>query len=94
VQDEASHARCAATTLAVQAEHDMGLRTGKSHFMLALHFVQGLVVYLFKAELVSIKIKGFALITDAYHDGTDFREHVSSVLSVGRQELFRSVSTR
>ena len=85
MQDEASHARFVAATLAAQAEHDMGLCAGKSNFKPALSFAHGLVVYLFKAELVSIKIEGFVLIADAYSYGTDFREHVSSILSVDRQ---------
>jgi hypothetical protein len=76
MQDEASHARVVAATLAAQAEHDMGLCAGKSNFKPALSFAHGLVVYLFKAELVNIKIEGFVLIADAYSDGTDFCEHV------------------
>ena len=84
MQDVASHARFVAATLASQAEHDMGLCAGKSNFKPALSFAHGLVVYLFKAELVSIKIEGFVLIADAYSDSTDFRKHVSSILSVDR----------
>src|SRR6266704_3613468 len=81
MQDEASHARFVAATLAAQAEHDMGLCAGKSNFKPALSFAHGLVVYLFKAELVTIKIEGLVLIADTYSDGTDFCEHVSSLLS-------------
>jgi hypothetical protein len=44
-----------------------------------------LVVYFFKAELVTVKIEGFVLIADAYCDGTDFRKHVSSIRSVDWQ---------
>ena len=84
MQYEASHARFVAATLAAQAEHDMGLCSGKSNFKPAFSFAHRLVVYLFKAELVNIKIEGFVLITDSYSDGTDFREHVSSILSVDR----------
>src|SRR3989440_12042999 len=84
MQDQASHARCVAATLAAQAEHEMGLCAGKSNFKPALSFAHGLVVYLFKAELVNIKIEGLVLIADAYSDGTDFRQHVSSILSVDR----------
>ncbi len=64
-----------------QAEHDMGLCAGKSNFKPALSFAHGLVVYLFKAEFVPIKIEGFVLIADAYSDGTDFCEHVYLLIS-------------
>src|SRR5437016_4774119 len=84
MQDKASHARFVAATLAAQAEHNMGLGARKSNFKPALGLAHGLVVYLFKAELVNIKIEGFVLIADAYSDGTDFREHVFSNLSVDR----------
>ena len=93
MQDEASHARFVAATLAAQAEHDMGLCAGKSNFKPALSFAHGLVVYLFKAKLVNIKIEGFVLIANAYGDGSNFREHVSSILSVDRQELFIRIPT-
>src|SRR5882672_6382390 len=53
MQDEASHARFVAATLSAQAEHDMGLSAGKSNFKPALSLAHGLVVYLFKAELVN-----------------------------------------
>ena len=84
MQDEPSHACLVAATLAAQAKHNVGLCAGKSNFEPALSFAHGLVVYLFKAELVDIKIEGFVLIADAYRDGSDFREHVSSSLSVDR----------
>src|ERR1019366_4634241 len=76
MQDEASHARFVATTLSTQAKHDMGLRARESNFKPAFSFAHGLVVYLFKAELVNIKIKSLVLIADAYSNGTNFCEHI------------------
>jgi hypothetical protein len=81
MQDETSHTRFVASTLTTQAEYNMSLCTGKSNFKPALSFAHRLVVNLFKAEIVNIKIEGFVLIADAYRDGTDFREHDSSILS-------------
>src|SRR5207249_9580828 len=76
MQDEASHARFVAATLAAQTEHNMGLCARKSNFKPALSLAHGLVVYLFKAELVNIKIEGFVLIADSYSDGPYLREHI------------------
>src|SRR5258708_24820301 len=58
MQDEASHARFVAATLAAQAEHDMGLCAGKSNFKPPLSFAHGLVVYLFKADFLPLKSDG------------------------------------
>lgn len=88
MQDEASHAFSVHATLAAQAEHDMGLCAGKRNFKPALSFAHGLVVYLVKAELVNVEIKGFVLVADAYRDGADFREHDPSRLSVDRSYPF------
>src|SRR5450432_2290920 len=56
MQDKACHARFGASTLSTKAEHNMGLCAGKGNFKPALSFTHGLVVYLFKAEFVNIKI--------------------------------------
>src|SRR5205807_4910572 len=82
MQDEASHTRFVAATLAAQTEHEMGLCAGKSNFKPALSFAHGLVVYLFKAELVDIEVESFVLVADAYRDGADFGEHSHSFLLI------------
>src|SRR5450755_372913 len=72
----------------------MGLCVRKSNFKPALSFAHGLVIYLFKADLVYIKVEGFVLIADPYRDGTDFRKHVSSILSIDWKLPLRSIPTR
>src|SRR6266550_519072 len=53
----------------------MGLCSGRSYFEPALGFAHGLVIDLFKAELVDIEVEGFVLVADTYTDGANFCEH-------------------
>ena len=53
----------------------MRLCARESKFKPALRFAHRLIINIFKAELVNIKIEGFVLIADAYRDGPDFRKH-------------------
>src|SRR6266480_553703 len=77
MQDVAGEARFVAATLAAQAKHEMGLRSGRSDFEPALRFAHGLVVDLLKAKRVDVEVEGFVLVAHAYADGADFREHIS-----------------
>src|SRR5205823_13352739 len=76
MQDVASEASFVAATLAAQAKHEMGLRSGRSDFEPALRFAHGLVIDLLKAKFVDVEVEGFVLVANADADGADFREHI------------------
>ena len=76
MQDEAGEASFVAATLAAQAQHEMGLGSGRSYFEPALGFAHWLVVDLLKAKFVDVEVKRFVLVGNAYADSADFCEHI------------------
>lgn len=75
MQNVAGEASFVAPTLATQSKYEMGLCSGRSYFEPTLRFAHGLVVDLFKAELVDVEVEGFVLVADTDTNGADFREH-------------------
>src|SRR5262245_19655694 len=75
MQDVAGETRFVATTLAAQAQHEMGLGSVRSYFEPALGFTHGLVIDLLEAERVDVEVAGSVLVGDTDTDRANFREH-------------------